>query len=81
MPQIVPISVGLPPKLATSVSVLVFSFSTTQNTTFISYDVLTENGESLDSGNIELTEEQFSHITDGVYVEDIALEYLGVERL
>lgn len=81
MPQIKPIQVGLPPKTATKVSVTVFSFSTEQETTFINYLVLTEEGETLDSGNIELTEEQFSHIADGEYIEDIALAYLGVERL
>lgn len=64
---------------ATRMTVLVFQFTTTATTTGTYWELITEEGKALQSGNYYLTEEQFaSWGKDNTIVDDYVAEAIGV---
>jgi hypothetical protein len=79
--KIQPVSLGLPAQTGTDLLVRVISFDTDATTCSLYYEVRTENSQRLAEGNINLTEEEFARWGfNNTYIEDIALEKLGLTR-
>jgi hypothetical protein len=82
MIQIKPIQVGFPTKEAKTINIRVGSFSTDAIICPVFWELLSEKEEILASGNIRLTEEQFTQwSSDNSYIDDIVLTTLGLEKI
>lgn len=80
MIQIKPIQIGFPIKEAIKINIRVGSFSTDAIICPIFWELLSEKEEILASGNIRLTEEQFTQwSTDNSFIDNIVLTQLGLE--
>ena len=80
--KIQPIKLGLRNQIATDLLVRIISFDTQATTTEIYYEVQDEQGKALESGNLQLTEEQFTQWSDdNSYIEDIVLTFLKLVRI
>lgn len=76
------VNIGWPIQVATDLMVRVLPFETSAVSCGTYYEIKTEAGELLASGNIQLTEEEFSEWSqDNTYVENIVLNKLGLTRL
>lgn len=81
MINIKPIQIGFPTKEAIKINIRVGSFSTDAVICPVFWELLSEKEEILASGNIRLTEEQFTQwSTDNSYIDNIVLTQLGLER-
>jgi hypothetical protein len=81
MIQIKTIKLGLPKKEATQLLVRPLINSTTDTSCSTYYEVCTEDGEVLASGNLPINEEQYSKwADDNAFVENIILAHLGLTR-
>lgn len=81
MIPIKPISVGYPAKEANCISIRVLPFQTTA-TSCNTYYELKSDSEVLATGNIQITEEQFeAWASDNIFIENIILENLKLNRL
>ncbi len=81
MVEIEPVKVGLPPKVANHVIVIIDSFYTNAITAKVNYSVQNKEFEELLNGSYEMTEDQFSNWgDDNTYVENLTLDYLGLKR-
>jgi hypothetical protein len=79
--EIQPITLGLPAKTATRIMVRPVILSTKDLDCYTYYEVSTEVGEILVTGECPITEEQYANWgSDNTYIEDIVIAYLGLGR-
>jgi len=65
----------------TDLMVRVMPFETTATSCQLYYEIKSEAGERMEEGNLSLTEEEFTAWGESnVYIEDLALEKLNLER-
>ena len=80
MIQIKPIQIGFPIKEAVKINIRVGSFSTDAIICPVFWELFSEKEEILASGNIRLTEEQFTQwADDNSFIDNIVLTTLGLE--
>jgi hypothetical protein len=78
--KITPVKIGID-KVADSISVSVMTFKTTDKTCALYYEIFNDKKESIDSGNLQLTEKEFSLWGETMeYIENIALSRLKLTR-
>jgi hypothetical protein len=78
--KIQPITIGIG-KVADSVSVRVITFQTTDKTCQLYYQLFDDLKKPIDDGNLMVNEEEFIlWKNDNVYIEDLALNKLGLKR-
>jgi Ni,Fe-hydrogenase III small subunit len=84
MIQIKPIALGLPSKQANFLLVRPIMKSTQETSCTTYYEVVAKENESsyvVAMGNCPISEEQYAEWgSDNTYIEDIVLDYLGLER-
>jgi hypothetical protein len=79
--EINPISLGLPTGIATKLMVRAIILSTRDISCYTYYEVSTQEGKVLASGECPINEEQYANWgSDNTYIEDIVISYLGLER-
>ena len=79
--QINPIPLGLPTGIATRLMVRAIILSTRDISCYTYYEVSTQEGKILATGECPINEEQYANWgSDNTYIEDIVISYLGLER-
>lgn len=80
--KINPVPTGIPSEMGTSFMVRIMPFDTTAKTCSLYWEVYSNSLATLANGNIALTEEEFDGWGfDNTYIENIALERLGLVRI
>lgn len=73
---------GLPEQTATDLLITILSFRSDATICGLFFDVTSDDGTSLATGNVYLTETEFANWgANNTYIEDIVLSKLGLSRL